>query len=65
MKSGTNELLDVLYVIIDTRTDLPVYVADTFRETVAWLGCSFGTLNGMLRRGLSFNGYIVEIVDDT
>lgn len=65
MKTGNNPILDVLYVIVDVDTDLPTYVADTFEEARAWLQVSKRWMAKILREGIVFNGYTVEIVDDT
>lgn len=37
-----------LYVIIDAKTDLPLYVCDTRRQAIQWLGCSSATFWAML-----------------
>lgn len=65
MKTGNNPYFDILYVIVDTTSDLPVYVADTYEEARAWLQVSKRWMAKILSEGIAFNGYTVEIVDDT
>lgn len=49
----TNER-KALYVIIDAKTDLPCYVADTWEQARRWLGCSPATFSEMLT-GVVYN----------
>lgn len=64
MKTGTN-ILDVLYVIVDTEDELPAYVADTFEEARAWLGISKQWMTKILREMIVYDHYYVVVVEDT
>ena len=63
MKVGNNPR-GFLYLIIDDKTDLPVYVADTAAEAIEWLDCTRSTLYRMINTGSSFNGYRCEKIDN-
>ncbi len=63
MKTGTNAK-GYIYYICDIRTDLPRYIADTYSEACAWLGCSRPTLSRLLKTGCSYNGFSVIKLKD-
>ncbi len=63
MKVGTNKN-GILYAIYDAETDLPRYIADTFSQACAWLGCTRRTLSRILKTGQPFNGCTVYKIRD-
>ena len=52
-----NNAKGFFYYICEVETDLPVYIADTFRQAQKWLDCSSATLAKMITKGSVHDGY--------